>query len=114
MNHYESQLQAECFKYFRLKYPKLTVFAIENGGKRNYVTAARLKKQGVMAGVADAFLMYPTKDKHGLFIEFKYGNNKQTKQQKTFEEICNLNGYHYSLVYSFDEFIKTIDDYLTL
>ena len=47
------------------------LIAIPNGGKRNAGEAARMKKQGVKAGVSDLFLALPAKRFHGLWIEMK-------------------------------------------
>lgn len=47
------------------------LIAIPNGGKRNASEAARMKKQGVKAGVSDLFLALPSKQFHGLWIEMK-------------------------------------------
>jgi hypothetical protein len=45
-------------------------FAIPNGGKRDAITAARLKAEGVKAGVAD--ICYPVPNKyHSLWVELK-------------------------------------------
>lgn len=46
-------------------------FAIPNGGLRSKKTAARLKAEGVKAGVPDIFLPVPVGLWSGLFIEMK-------------------------------------------
>ena len=54
------------------KYPELSLMhAIPNGGKRNIVTAANLKRTGVKSGVPDIFLPVARNGKHGLYIELK-------------------------------------------
>lgn len=58
----------------RNHYPELQwMFAIPNGGLRNKIIAAKLKAQGVKAGVLDIFLPVPRGNFHGLFIELKRG-----------------------------------------
>lgn len=47
------------------------MFSIPNGGKRDKITAARLKATGVKAGVPDVFLPVARGDFNGLFIELK-------------------------------------------
>ena len=117
----EDKLQAACVTWFRMQYPHLTMFAIPNGGNRNAVTGAMLKKTGTLAGVADLFLMcvkdYSSFDvvvfDHGLFIEMKTGKNGQTASQKAFQQKAEDAGYRYAVCRTFDEFKQTIEDYLT-
>jgi hypothetical protein len=61
------------------------LFAIPNGGLRNKIVAAKLKAQGVRAGVSDLMLAIPSKDSHGLFIEMKRTQGSSTSEsQKNF------------------------------
>lgn len=109
----EDKLQAECVKWFRLQYPKHTLFAIPNGGQRNAVTGALLKKTGTLAGVADLFLMYAVFPYNGLFIEMKVGKNKQTDSQVEFQSRAEGGCYKYEICRSFDEFKDCIIKYFT-
>lgn len=111
----ESQLQISCVNWFRLQYPNCLIYSIPNGGSRNKIEAKRLKAEGVIAGVADLFLMEPRNEYHGFYIEMKYGNtNKQSDNQLQFEKMCNERGYLYRVAKSFEEFVKQINDYLNL
>ena len=47
------------------------LMAIPNGGARTTVTGARLKAEGVRAGIPDLFLAVPTDTSHGLWLEMK-------------------------------------------
>lgn len=47
------------------------LFAVPNGGMRNKVTAAKLKREGVRPGVPDLMLLTPRKGFAGLVIEMK-------------------------------------------
>ena len=49
--------------------PEQLLFAIPNGGERNIIVAARMKKEGVRAGVPDLFLAAPKGGFHGLLTE---------------------------------------------
>lgn len=117
MKHGESNLQKNCVKWFDLSYPLLKplLFAVPNGHKRNKITAAILKAEGVRAGVADMFFAYPVKipkQYSGLFIEFKFGKNKQTDSQIEFQKLVERQGYRYEVVCEFDHFRNLIDNYL--
>ena len=61
-----------------------------NGGSRNRLEAVKLKQMGVKAGVSDLCLPYPKGIYCGLFIEMKYGNNRQQDSQKEFTEYLSL------------------------
>ncbi len=89
------------------------IFAIPNGGFRNIITATRLKRTGVKAGVPDLFLAIPKKGYHGLFIELKNGSKgKLSLNQKEWIKRLNKNGYKAVCCYSFDESIELINNYL--
>ena len=57
----EHSIQVACVTWFRYEYPTLSkrLFAVPNGGRRDAVTGARLKAEGVIAGVADLILLTP-------------------------------------------------------
>jgi hypothetical protein len=68
--------------------------------------------EGVMAGVADLFLMFPAKGYHGLFIEMKAGKGRQTERQADFERRAEAIGYRYEVARNTDEFMKIIRGYM--
>ena len=110
--HPEDDLQEQCVQWFRMQYPFRTLFAIPNGGKRSAREAARLKRQGVLAGVPDLFLALPTADYSGLFIEMKASGGRLTTAQSAMHVRLLKAGYEVVICYSFEEFKKTIKDYL--
>jgi len=112
MRHFESVLQRQCVKWFYLQFPKLTLFAIPNGGKRNVIEAGIMKAEGVLAGVADLLFMKANVQYNGLFIEIKTPKGKQTEKQKEFELRAKAEGYDYKVCRSLDEFMTTINEYI--
>ncbi len=48
--------QREFVSWFRKRHRGVRIIAIPNGGQRSIATAARLKAEGVMAGVPDLFI----------------------------------------------------------
>lgn len=112
MKQIEHHLQVNCATWFRLQYPRLVLFAIPNGGARSVITGAMLKAEGVMAGVADLFLMFPVKQFHGLFIEMKTDKGRQSESQKEFQTLAESNGYKYVVCRSFEDFKNEILTYL--
>lgn len=111
MKDFEHQLQVAIINY--CKFNRIPVFAIPNGGHRFYSVAVKLKKEGVMPGVADLFIYKPNKNYSGLFVEVKFGKNKQSEHQKEFEKKVLNFGYQYKLVYCLEDFINIWDEYRT-
>ena len=98
-----------------MKYPKLKgrLFAVPNGGRRDAVTAAKLKAEGVIAGIADLILLKSNRDYGALLIEMKTPVGRQSDSQKEWQKIICENGeYKYVVCRSLDDFIREVDSYL--
>jgi hypothetical protein len=108
----ESQIQQQMVKWFGYKYPECTLFAIPNGHKRNAITGAILKREGVVAGVADLFLMKANNKYNGLWIEVKTDKGKQSESQKEFERKALREGYKYVICKNIDQFINEVVIYI--
>lgn len=111
----ESRLQQNCIKWFRIQYPQYSevLIAVPNGGRRDKVTGAILKAEGVIAGAAD-LLFLKTNSYYGyLAIEMKNGKHgRQSDSQKRFEHAVNCSGGKYVVCRDIDEFIYQINCYL--
>lgn len=92
------------------------IFSIPNGAyfHGNFGMINKLKSEGLKSGVADLFLPVPRGGKHGLFIEMKAGYNKQSDEQKVFENFVMRNCYQYAVCYSFEEAQAVILKYLAV
>ena len=112
MRHIESQLQKNCLTWFKLQFPSHVIHSIPNGGRRGKIEAAIMKAEGVLAGCADLFVMASSGFYNGLYIEMKTEKGRQTNSQKWFEKKATDFGYKYAVCRSFDEFKKTIEEYL--
>ena len=96
-------------------YPELKfMFHIPNGGSRDKREAGRFKAQGVKPGVPDIFLPVPRNGWHGLWIEMKVGNNKESQQQKDYHAFLSSKHYAVSVCYSWQEAVENITFYLRL
>ena len=86
---YEHQEQVALFnwaKAVKRQYPELALmFAIPNGGQRNIIVAAKLKAEGVKAGVPDLCLPVSRHGFHALYIELKSSRGKGEMQQNQIE-----------------------------
>lgn len=118
MKQYEADQQRKLFQwttFIRAEYPEVDLmFHIPNGGSRNKLEAANLKRQGVKAGVPDLFLPVSRGGYHGLFIELKYGKNKPTEKQTEWLKNLNEQGYAVAVCYGCEEASKKILKYLKL
>ena len=95
------------------QHPELKLlYHIPNGGSRNTLEAANLKRQGVKAGVPDLCLPVPMNGFHGLYIEMKYGKNKATKAQKEWLEELAAYGYCAAVCHGAEEAKRMISRYL--
>lgn len=95
------------------KYPELKLlYHVPNGGSRNTLEAANLKRQGVKAGVPDLCLPVARQGHHGLYIEMKWGKNKVTENQSQWLEELRQQGYKAVVCYGADEAIRVIEEYL--
>lgn len=111
----EHRIQATCVRWFRLKYPHLSprLFAVPNGGRRDDVTGARLKEEGVLAGVADLVLLVPNAKYHALLIEMKTPKGRQSDSQRAWQRaVAGNEDYLYVVCRSLEEFMKKIEEYL--
>jgi len=110
-NNLEFQLQCQCVEWFRMQYPKKTIFAIPNGGKRNVIEAVNFKRMGVLKGVPDLFIPHPKKGYNGYFIELKTSKGKTSKEQDLLIGGLRLNSYAVDVINSFEDFCYKVNIY---
>lgn len=111
----EHRIQQACVRWFNLQYPHLRgrLFAVPNGGRRDVVTGAKLKAEGVVAGVADLILLVTNKAFGALLIEMKKPGGIQSAAQRQWQEIVTTNGeYKYVICRSIYDFMREIRDFL--
>lgn len=113
-NDEEHRIQVACVRWFRAQYRDLAnlLFAIPNGGRRDKATAARLKDEGVVAGVADLALLLPSKGCHGLFIEMKTAKGRQSESQKQWQRLVVSQRYKYVVCRSLSDFKAEVENYM--
>ena len=69
----EGQEQAALLREIELRYPEVRdlIYHVPNGGHRMKAVAAKLKAQGVRAGIPDLVLPMARGGYFGLYVEFK-------------------------------------------
>lgn len=110
----EHRIQTAMIGWFRMQYPKMqhNLFAVPNGGRRDAITGAILKAEGVLAGVADLILLKSNRNYGALLIETKTRKGKQRDSQKEWESKITKDGYKYVIVRSLDDFMREVKSYL--
>lgn len=113
----ESNEQQTLFAWARAmsgRHPELAMlYHIPNEGKRNARAGARLKAEGLRAGVPDICLPVPRNGHHGLYIELKRRRNSRiTQEQMRWIGDLAAQGYVAAVCRGCDEAISLITDYL--
>ncbi len=91
--------------------PYTWIFHVPNGGRRSVITAARLKAEGVKAGVSDYLYLRPRGKYHGLCIELKAGNGRHSNAQIEFLARANQEGYLGVIAYGWQALIEILTAY---
>ena len=93
--------------------PELALlFAIPNGGHRHKAVAARMKAEGVKAGVPDICLPVARRGYHGMFIELKTRRGRLTMEQTKWLSALIDEGYWANTCRGFEEAKHAIEEYL--
>lgn len=109
----EHEEQVTLFTWFRMRYAGMLMYAIPNGGARSSITGARLRDEGVLAGVPDIFLPCPSGGKHGLYIEMKrQKGGRVSAPQKAVMQALRMQGYEVAVCHGWQEARDCIEQYL--
>lgn len=117
MNHKESNEQQALFQWAKLmqgQHPDLKLLhAIGNGNARaSAIQGARMKREGVLAGVSDIFLPVARSLWHGLYIELKVKGGRVSDNQKWWIVETTKRGYLAVVCYGWIEAKGVIEGYL--
>ena len=108
----EHDEQVAVIEYCDMKgYPR---FAIPNGGLRRKSEAARMKAEGVSAGVPDLCIPVARGGYHSLYIEMKADGGKLTDEQSEWLWRLRAEGMCAYCCYGADSAIELIDRYMAL
>lgn len=110
---HEHHLQVACVRWFRMQYPQHLIYAIPNGGQRNAVVAAKLKAEGVVAGIPDLHIPIARHGYHSLYIEMKNGKQGRLSDHQR-ERIAQLQaqGHKVTVCRTFDDFAREVKEYM--
>lgn len=100
-------------------YPYNLIYAVPNGGKRDKREAARLKAEGVRAGMLDLVLPLARVRPSGgiwcgLYLELKVGRNTTSPEQDEWIEKLTAEGYRCEVRYYCDPAWRLLQEYVRL
>jgi hypothetical protein len=103
------QVQVLDLIYFKRAHPDIFAFAIPNAAARSPRLAAKMRAEGLTAGVADLAILLPCN--RVAWLELKKAKNQQTIKQRAFEARCARLGHPYAVASSLEQaetFLKQI------
>lgn len=114
MMHEESGTQRACVSWFRMTHRRLALnlFSVPNGMMTSASQASIAKAEGLTAGVADLILLAPGQGFHGLCVEMKTPQGRQSAAQAQWQEAAEAQGYKYVVCRSFRQFVLAVREYL--
>jgi hypothetical protein len=92
--------------------PEFALFAIPNGGGRSPVQGEWLRQEGVRRGAPDLCLAVPRHIYHGAYVEMKYGDGRETEEQREFLAFLASQGYRTGTFWTGEAAIQFFTDYL--
>lgn len=92
---------------------RIPVFHIPNGGSRHPAEAARLKAQGVKAGVPDLCIPVARCGYHSLYIEMKAAKGRVSGHQREWLDLLNAQGMRAVVCYGAESAIEEIESYMS-
>ena len=112
----EQELQFECAKWLKkalhVRGLPQVFYHVANEGQHKAYYRAKMKAQGVLAGVPDIVLPLRSGEYPGLYLELKAGAGSPSKEQKIFLEAVAKEGYLALVVNDFDTFRECLTSYL--
>jgi len=89
---------------------------VPNGGQRNAITGAKLKKMGTKRGVPDVLIFSRGCAPDGCYrfplaLELKVGYNKPSKEQHQWLADLRDEGWRCEVCYSMDNVLKVLRDH---
>lgn len=112
----EAQEQEAIFAWAAImerRYPELRLLHhIPNGGSRHPIEAARLKKQGVKAGMPDICLPVSRNGYNALYIELKRKGGRVSERQQEMMMLLTEYGNMAIVCYGTEQAVECIVDYL--
>ncbi len=113
----ESQIQSAVIKWWiatcdSLHVPRNCLIAIPNGGLRDPVVGAILKREGLLTGASDLICAVMRGSHGALWVEMKKPGGRMSDEQIKFHADMVAQGYAVATCYTYDEAVTTITNYI--
>lgn len=112
----ESQEQAQLIAWWKAVgqrlAPNVVLAAIPNGGARDAITGARLKREGVVRGMPDLVLLCARSGRHALFVEMKTKRGRVSESQRDLFPLLEAQGYGVAVCRGWREAADAVEAYL--
>jgi hypothetical protein len=102
----EREIQMKAWQWVQKTHPELLIFHVPNGEHRDVRTAVKLKRMGLVPGVADFLCFTGTRQ---TAIEMKDDNGKQSDSQLKFEMRWRAAGGDYYVCDCLEDFQDLVD-----
>lgn len=113
--HAEAVALMRLVRLHESRYPALRLlFAVPNGGARNKIVAAKLKAEGVRAGVPDYLLPVPAENFIGLAIELKTLTGYPSREQKDWIAALREQGWRAEVCRGADAAWRVVCEYIDI
>lgn len=103
----ENEIHVKAWAWVQKAHPQLLIFHVANERKASVQYHVKMKRKGVMAGVAD-FLAFPVNSRK-LAIELKDDKGKQDQDQLRFQRRWEQANGDYFIVRTLEDFQVLVD-----
>ncbi len=111
--HTEAVTLMKAVRLLEARHPELRLlFAVPNGGDRHPAVAAKMKAEGVKAGVPDYVLPVARGPFHGLAIELKTATGSASREQKQWIAGLRDQGYRAEVCRGWEQAFNVIKEYI--
>jgi hypothetical protein len=112
--HAEAVALMRMVRLHEARWPELRLlYAIPNGGDRHPVVAAKMKAEGVRAGVPDYCLPVARGGYHGLYVELKTPTGYPSREQRAWIAALREQGYRAEVCRGWAAAWDVIREYMT-
>lgn len=119
----ESQIQVDLIRWWRSVYApahginEKLLFSVPNEGANNPIRGRHFKDMGLLSGVSDLILLYPSHSPeggvyHALCLELKRARGVQSASQKEWERLVLSTGYAYTCAMGLEQAQEAISAYV--